>query len=198
MIEYLHGTITEKGADHVVMETNGIGYMVQVSQLTAQALQAEVRTKLLIHYAVSVDVRSGESKHILIGFASQPERSVFRQLVAVSGISATTAQHILSTLKPADIQSAVLSGNTRAFTAVKGVGPKLAEKIIAELKGKVNRDDYGAPTEGAGNTVRQEALSGLAALGFDRSAALKAINTVMSNDGAPDVETLIVKALKLL
>lgn len=199
MIEYIAGSYTEKTPTYVVIESNGIGYLVQTSLTTYTDISNSDSGKLLIHYAVSVDIRSGESKHQLFGFSTSLERHLFRHLISVSGISAHIAHMILSSFKPEEFQSIVLNGDAKTLTSVKGVGPKVAQKIIAELREKIAKEEPGvdiAPSEG--NSLRQEALSALTALGFDRSSSVKVINNVVKADAPTTVEELLKKALKQL
>lgn len=199
MIEFIAGTFAEKTPTYAVIESNGVGYLVQISLTTYADINNEDKGRLLTHYAVSVDIRSGESKHQLFGFSTPLERHLFRHLIGVSGISAHIAHMILSSFKPEEFQSVVLNGDVKTLTSVKGVGPKLAQKTIAELREKIAKDDPGvdiAPNEG--NSLRQEALSALTALGFDRAGSVKVINNVMKSDAPDTVEELIKKALKQL
>jgi len=200
MIEYILGKYTEKTPTHVLVETNGLGYFVQVSLTTYSDLNGKDSGKLLTHYSVSVDVRSGESKHQLYGFSSDLERQMFRQLISISGISSSIAMMILSSFKPSEFQSIVIGEDAKTLTTVKGVGPKVAEKVIHELRNKIAKDDISLDEHvNSGNTLRQEALSALTALGFDRASSVKVINNLLKSDAAPQsIEQLIKSALKQL
>jgi Holliday junction DNA helicase RuvA len=199
MIEYINGKFTEVNPAYVLVETNGLGYLVQISLNTYADVNGKESGILITHYAVSVDVRSGESKHQLFGFSTQLERQLFRMLIAISGISSSIAHMVLSAFKPEEFQSLVLNGDSKTLTTVKGVGPKVAQKIVTELRDKVAKseqfDDLSQPT---GNTMRQEALSALVALGFDRGKAVKAINEIIKKENPSMVEQLIKLALKQL
>lgn len=200
MIEYIAGEFTEKNPTYICVESCGLGYMVQVSLNTYSDVQSLFEGKLLTHYAVSVDVRSGESKHQLFGFSTGLERQLFRQLIAISGISSSIAMMILSSFKPSEFQSIVVSGDSKTLTSVKGIGPKVAQKIIHELGSKLGKEEMEFDdSSGSGNSLRQEALSALGALGFDRAPTVKVINAIMQKPDAPtNVETLIKQALKQL
>lgn len=200
MIEYVAGEFTEKNPAYICVESCGLGYLVQVSLNTYSDVQSKFEGKLLTHYSVSVDVRSGESRHQLFGFSTILERQLFRQLIAISGISSSIAMMILSSFKPAEFQSIVIGGDAKTLTAVKGIGPKVAQKIIHELTGKLGKDGLDLNESSVqGNSLRQEALSALGALGFDRSASVKVINLIMQQPEPPtNVETLIKQALKQL
>jgi len=200
MIEHISGKFVEKGPTHIIVEANGLGYRVQVSLTTSSDVGDRAEGTLLTHYSVSVDVRSGESKHQLFGFSTESERQLFKLLIGVSGISSTIAQTILSTFKPSELQDIVLSQDVKSMTAVKGVGPKMAQKAINELKDKLVKEDViSTPASNGGNSLRSEALSALTALGFDRSSSVKTINQILKDDAEIDkVEVLIKKALNKL
>lgn len=200
MIEFLSGRLIEKTPTHVILDCNGVGYLVHVSLFTFEQLPDNENCKLLIHYSVSVDVRSGASNHVLFGFTHQLERSYFRLLIPISGISATTARMILSAMSPTDIQNAILYENVAAFKAVKGVGPKMAQKIVTELKDKIDKvDETLQISSPQNNTIQSEALSALIALGFDRIKSRKVISKILEVEGAEmSVEELIKMALKQL
>ncbi|MEX2595330.1 MAG: Holliday junction branch migration protein RuvA [Salibacteraceae bacterium] len=200
MIEYIAGEFTEKKPSYICVESCGLGYQVQVSLNTFSDVKDQFEGKLLTHYSVSVDVRSGESKHQLFGFSSNLERQIFRQLISISGISSSIAMMILSSFKASEFESIVISGDSKTLTAVKGIGPKVAQKIITELGGKFGKDEkFLDEPSNTGNSLRQEALSALNALGFDRAASVKVINAIMQKPDAPEnVESLIKHALKQL
>lgn len=200
MIAYISGKFVEKNPAYIVVDAHGIGYQVHVSMNTYSDVAQQNEGKLITHYAVNVDIRSGESRHQLFGFSTLFERQLFRQLIAISGISASIAMLILSSFKPSEFQSIVMSEDAKTLTAVKGIGPKVAEKIIRELSGKLGGDEnFHAESSSGGNSLRQEALSALTALGFDRTSAAKVINKVLKEPATPtNVETLIKLALKQL
>lgn len=200
MIAYVAGEFTEKSPTHLVVESGGVGYLIHISLNTYTDLGNLFEGKVLVHYAVSVDIRSGESRHQLFGFSKEMERDMFRLLIAISGISSSIAMMILSSFKPDELQSIVIAGDVKTLTTVKGIGPKVAQKIIAEMKGKIAMDFEGShESAGSGNSLRQEALSALTALGFDRGSSVKVINNLLKQEPAPEsVETLIKQALKQL
>lgn len=200
MIAYVAGEFTEKSPTHLVVESCGVGYLLTISLNTYSDVNQLFEGKVLVHYAVNVDIRSGESRHLLYGFSTEVERDVFRQLIAISGISSSIAMTILSSFKADEVRSIILSEDAKTLTSVKGVGPKVAQKIIAELKGKIVADSEDhQDSVSTGNSLRQEALSALAALGFDRGSSVKVINNLLKQDSAPEtVEALIKEALKQL
>jgi holliday junction DNA helicase RuvA len=201
MIEILTGEVLRKGVDHVVVDCRGVGYLATISQYTAYALPSTGACRLLVHYAVLVDVRSGQSEHRLYGFASEEERGLFRRLVEVQGVSATVAMAILSARKAEDVRMAILTGDETLLRSIKGIGPKLAQRIIGELSGRLLKDaPMPALAEAAvgGNTLRHEALAALVSLGLDRGKAERAVHGILSTqkNGPPELEELIRMALK--
>lgn len=200
MIEFLSGRMVEKAPTHVVLDCNGVGYLVNISLFTFEQLPKDENCKLIIHYAVSVDVRSGASNHVLYGFTSAIERTFFRLLITISGISASTARMVLSSLSPSDIQNAILLENVGAFKSIKGIGPKMAQKIVTDLKDKIDKvDETSQISTFLNNTNQSEALSALIALGFDRNKSRKTLSKIIETEGAEmSVEQLIKLALKQL
>lgn len=200
MIAQLNGKLVEKQPSFVIIDCGGVGYEVQISLYTFDQIKNEENCRLLIHYSVSVDVRSGASQHQLIGFTSTRERDIFRALINISGVSANIARTILSFLSPEELTSAVHSGDVNRIKSVKGIGPKLAQRIVAELQEKkltagVNFDNLAAPH----NTAKSEALVALCSLGLDRAKAIKAIEQVLAEKGKElPVEELIKLSLRLM
>lgn len=203
MIDRLRGELAERAPGHVVVDCHGVGYLVHVSALTLEALPARGEARLYIHYAVSVDVRSGQSEHRLYGFHDNEERHLFRNLIGVQGVSSTIGMAILGALRVEELRVAILNGDVGALKRVKGIGPKLAERIVTELRGKL----AGEPMEqvmlvagGGGNTLRAEALSALVSLGLDRAKAERSLQAVLHEHGAtpPALEELIRLSLKNL
>ncbi len=200
MIAQLNGKLVEKQPSFVIIDCGGVGYEVHISLYTFEKIKDEEACRLLIHYAVSVDVRSGASQHQLIGFTSNQERDIFRALINISGVSANIARTILSFLSPEELTSAVHSGDVSRIQSVKGIGPKLAQRIIAELQEKklsagVNFDNLAAPH----NTAKSEALVALCSLGLDRAKAIKSIEQVLADKGKElPVEELIKLSLRLM
>lgn len=200
MIDSLKGELLEKAQDHVVLDCNGIGYLVHVPASTLAALETGVKLRLHVHYSVSVDVRSGSSEHRLFGFAQRDERQLFRRLIDVQGVSATIGMTILGGLSASDVHTAILTGNEAAFKHIKGIGPKLAQRIIQDLQGKLANVALpsGGVVRSPGNTLKAEALSALISLGLDRMKAERALHTVLqeTKGDTPTVEQLIKLSLK--
>lgn len=202
MIDSLNGELLERGMDHVVLECHGVGYLVHVPQPTIERLPASGRARLLVHYSVSVDVRSGASEHRLFGFLHADERRLFRQLIEVQGVSATLGMAILGNRSAEDVHTAILTGNESALKGIKGIGPKLAQRIITELGPRLAGMALPSslPAAYGGNTLKAEALSALVSLGLDRLKAERALASVLQEQGdqPPRLEELIRLTLKNL
>jgi Holliday junction DNA helicase RuvA len=201
MIDSLRGEIAERTPSHAVVECHGVGYLVQITANTYGDLPDRGACKLFIHYAVSMDVRSGQSEHRLYGFLDPEERHLFRQLIGVQGVSSTIGLAILGARRAHDLRMAILHGDESALKSVKGIGPKLAQRIVGELRGKLSVDPIeklSAPLGGPGNTLRSEALSALISLGLDRAKAERALQRVLDErrNDPPSVEELIKLTLK--
>jgi Holliday junction DNA helicase RuvA len=202
MIDSLNGDLLDTSMDHVVLECGGVGYLVHVPTTVSQALPTSGRVRLFVHYAVSVDVRSGSSEHRLFGFLDREDRQLFRRLIDVQGVSATIGMSIMGARSAQDIHTSILLGDESMLKGVKGIGPKLAQRIISELQGKLAAVPMpsGRGAVPGGNTLKAEALSALISLGLDRMKAERALNAVLKENegGTPAVEELIRLTLKNL
>ena len=202
MIDSLNGELLERGQDHVVLDCRGVGFLVMVSGSSLQRLPGSGPVRLHVHYSVTVDVRSGSSDHRLFGFLNADERQLFRRLIDVQGVSASIGMAILGARSAEEVHTAVLTGNVQALQSVKGIGPKLAQRIVSDLQGKLA--GVAAPVVagglGGGNTLRAEALSALVSLGLDRMKAERALHAVLQEHGdtPPALEAVIKMALKNL
>lgn len=202
MIESLRGELIEKAPDHAVVECQGVGYLVHISANTFGELPERGACRLHIHYAVSVDVRSGSSEHRLFGFAHPGERHLFRQLIQVQGVSATIGMAIMGALRPDQLRLAVLNGDEGALKRIKGIGPKLAQRIVAELGGRLATEpvERSLAAGAMGNSLKAEALSALVSLGLDRVKAERTLQGILNERKAepPALEELIRLTLKNL
>ncbi len=193
MYEFLQGILTEKNPTYVVLENNGIGYMVNISLNTFSKIKDLQKTKLFTHFYVREDAQ------ILYGFADEVERELFRFLLSVSGVGASTARLILSSLSTEEIYAAITQGQSSVLQSVKGVGGKTAQRIVIDLKDKLMKAGIEhEKVDFSHNTLKDEALSGLLILGFNKNSAEKAINRILQNDSVTNVEGLIKEALKIL
>lgn len=204
MIESLRGEIAERGPSHAVVECNGVGYLVHIPASTLHELPERGPCRFHTHYAVSIDVRSGASEHRLFGFLHEEQRSLFRQLITVQGVSTTIGLAIMGARPADDLRRAILLGDEGVFKSVKGIGPKLAQRIVAELRERIAQSGPGATPvlvgASGGNSVRDEALSALLSLGLDRVKAERAVRSVLADREGEQVavEELIKLSLKNL
>lgn len=193
MIEFLKGRLAEKNPSYVVVDCNGIGYYVNISLNTFSALGDGEAVSLYTHLAIREDA------HVLYGFAEKDERAFFRQLISVSGVGASTAQMVLSSLAPSEAMSAIINGDVATLQSVKGIGGKTAQRIIIDLKDKIAKIEVNSDISlTPHNTSRQEALSALFALGFDKNKSTKMIDNLLKSNSEAPVEELVKLALKKL
>lgn len=195
MIAYVKGEITYKNPTYIIVEAAGIGYHVNVSLNTYAQIEKLERVTIQTYLHIK------EDSHTLFGFADEAERSLFINLLSVSGIGPNTARIILSTMSPEEVRGAIISEDVVAFKKVKGVGPKTAKRVILDLKDKLIKESGDLPLSvgGINNTFRDEALSALVALGFSKIPVQKVLNKVLKeNPNIGTVEELIKMALKQL
>jgi holliday junction DNA helicase RuvA len=199
MYSYIEGKLVEKNPAYAVLDCNGIGYMINISLNTYSKLKDKEFFRLNTHLAIKNEATTPVG-FVLYGFAEEQERLLFRQLISVSGIGNSTAMLMLSALAPEKIYLAILENNTSVLQSVKGIGAKSAQRIIIDLKDKIEKGKL--PHEIiplAHNTNKNEALSGLTVLGFNKAAAEKALNRITeTQSGDLPVELLIKEALKIL
>mgnify|MGYP001187013109 FL=1 len=193
MITQIKGKLIEKYPTHVVINCNGIGYMVHISLHTYGQIGDEELLKLYTHLQVK------EDSHTLFGFHQNIERSIFRLLISISGIGASIARTMLSSMSPEEIQHAILNENLAAIKAVKGIGLKTAQRVLIELKDKVQK------TEGIddipvlqSNRTKEETLSALEVLGYPRKHSEKVIDNILQSTPNSSIEELIKIALNKL
>ncbi len=193
MIDYIIGKITVLNPAFVVVECNGIGYNLNISLNTYAAIDKAVSCKILVHEAIREDA------HLLYGFFEADERDLFRQLITVSGVGASTARIMLSSLKPGDLRQAISEGDVSLLKSVKGIGLKTAQRIIVDLKDKIGKHSgSGEIIAFSDNTAREESLSALVMLGFARNSAAKVVDNLLKENKTLSVEEIVRKALKLL
>ena len=193
MIEYLKGRLIEKSPAHAVIECNGVGYHINISVHTFSLMGSDENCKLYTEFIVREDAQ------VLFGFHDKDERQLFRSLISVSGVGPNTARVILSSYKPGDIQLAILNENVDILKSIKGIGAKTAQRIIIDLKDKIAKEEPQLEISSiSDNTLKDEALSALVALGFERNKSLKVLQKVMSSSEEMSVEHVIKAALKQL
>lgn len=193
MITHLKGKLIEKNPTNIVLDCNGVGYSVNISLHTFSQLPPGEFVKLFIHLQVR------EDSHTLFGFSSKVEREVFRLLISVSGVGASIARTMLSTLSPEQVMEAITQNNLTAIQSVKGIGAKTAQRVVLDLKDKIIKI-YGLDEVSlvSSNTNRNEALSALETLGFARKQAEKVCDDIVNKNPNASLETIIKQALKNL
>lgn len=193
MYNYLKGKLVEKNPTYVVIDVNGVGYMVNISLTTYSKIKEKEDIKIFIHFVVREDAQ------LLYGFADENERLLFVELISVSGVGANTARLILSSLSTEEAFDAIVLSKANVLQGVKGIGGKTAQRIIIDLKDKLIKSGIDIEKlDQTHNTIREEALSGLLILGFHKPSAEKAIDKVLKAGEVGDVEGLIKEVLKIL
>lgn len=194
MYAYIKGKIAFKTPTYIYLENNGIGYYINISLNTFSKIEKSVEVKLYTYLQVKEDDLS------LYGFFEESEKLLFEKLISVSGIGATTAQIILSSMTPKEIVSAIINEDDISLKRVKGIGAKTAKRVILDLKDKVSKMNFGDSSDIIVTTVspvKDEALAALMALGVMKSKAEIVLSRVMkSNPDVDQVEELIKLALK--
>ncbi len=193
MIAYLKGDFVNKSPASVQVEVNGVGYDVQISLNTYTKIQnldkGMLHTSLLIR----------EDAHILYGFFDLAEKEIFQHLISVSGIGASTARVMLSYMKPEELAKAIIQGDTKTLEGVKGIGKKTAERMVLELRDKLAKHPLETNISSMkNNTLQQDALNALTALGINRLAAGQALEKTLAANPTLSVEELIKKVLRTL
>lgn len=192
MLHHLRGTLVAKTPTHVVVECGGLGYLIQISLTTFGQLPDGGEVKLLLHPVYREDAQ------LLFGFASGLEREVFLMLNSVSGVGASTARVILSTLRPEEALSVVANGDSGSLQRIKGIGAKTAQRIVVDVRDKAVKLGASSPLAAGGSSARSEALEALLVLGFARPAVEKALSALAAEAADANVEDLIKRALARL
>ena len=195
MLDYIKGTIEEATPAYVVLDNRGMGYMLNISLTTYEILQRAGRGEVKVYVYEAIR----EDAHVLYGFAEKRERELFELLISVSGVGTNTARMILSSLPPQELESAIASGNAASLKSVKGVGAKTAQRIIVDLKDKINTtgDSLLIHTQ-IENEAYEEALAALIMLGFTRQMSEKALKKLYAENPKVTVEQAIKQALKMM
>ena len=191
MYEYIKGTISGLTPAGVVVETCGLAYFLHISVNTYSRIKGNEHSKLFLHEVVREDA------HLLYGFSDQEERDFFRMLISVNGIGAAIAIMMLSSYLPDDLRDAILTDNVSLLKSIKGIGAKTAQRVIIELKDKVGKGISSDRIFKSGNLiVRNEALSALEMLGFNKKAVENSIDQIIAAKPDLTVEQLLKIALK--
>lgn len=193
MIEYISGRLVELNPATAIIDNAGIGYEMNISLSTFSAIQGKNEVKLLAHEVIREDA------HLLYGFATATERSLFREMIAVSGVGANSARLILSSIPPAELEAVISGGDEKRLKSVKGIGAKTAQRIIVDLKDKIKPLETSLLSQPALRSDDfEEALAALLMLGFAKPASQKVLTKLFSDDPSLRVEQAVKKALTML
>ena len=193
MITQIRGRLVEKNPTEVVVDCNGVGYLLHISLNTFSALPNDENVVLYTHLSIREDA------HTLFGFINKTEREVFKLLISVSGVGPSIARTMLSSMTSEEIQNAIASENVRLIQSVKGIGAKTAQRVIVDLKDKILKTfDIDEVSVTTNNTNKDEALSALEVLGFPRKQSDKIVNAIVKENPDASVEAIIKSALKNL
>ena len=193
MIEYIKGELVDLTPTCAIVETNGIGYSINISLVTYSELSGHKQCKLYVYEAIREDA------YVLYGSTTQSERTLFLQLISVSGVGANTARMIMSSLSASELQEAIATENSALLKNVKGIGLKTAQRIIVDLRDKVTKTSLATNMPStAGRGVVSEAVAALVMLGFQQSASQKVVEKLANDNSGLSLEQLIKKALQML
>ncbi len=196
MYEYLNGKFALINPSFVVVDCNGVGYKIEISLNTYSQIKEKKEGKVFVHFIVREDMQ------VLYGFADEKERELFRLLIGVSGIGPNTARVILSSLNSDELVKAIRDEDLKSINAIKGIGNKTAQRVIVDLKDKVQKWDYSSEISSMAsqkdNKNREQALLALQTLGFNKIIIEKTLDKILKEDSQTDVENLIKEALKRL
>lgn len=203
MIDYINGQLTELNPTYAVLEAAGVGYEINIALPTFSAFAGKENQVVKLY--VTEIIR--EDTHDLFGFTQKAERQLFILLMTVSGIGGNTARMIMSAYTVGELRQIIATGNSKALSQVKGLGPKTAQRIIVDLKDKVLKIDFGNDSTelpldvdlaSADNELKTEAVSALTMLGFAAAASAKVVDKILKATPSANVETIIRQALKML
>lgn len=193
MIDYISGSLTELEPATAIIETHGIGFELNITLIDYPHLQQSDKAKLYVHEVIREDT------HTLYGFISREERALFRLLIGVSGVGPNTARLILSAFTVTEFESIIATDDERQLKGVKGVGGKTAQRIIIDLKDKINITEASLIEKPKANSaVMEEALAALITLGFTQQQSVKALKKIIADFPSVSLENAIKMALKML
>lgn len=196
MISFVKGKVVELNPAYVIVETNsGIGFYINISLATYSSLKEQQEVKILTYFIVK------EDSQVLYGFLEEEERELFKMLISVNGIGPNTARLILSSMSVGETLNAIATENVKVIQSVKGIGAKTAQRLVVELKDKTKKMGWTntAKISVSYNNNKQDALTALVALGFQKTGAEAVLDKIIKAEGIElTVEELIKKALKLL
>ena len=195
MIDYIKGQINELTPTEVILETYGIGYRILISIQTYEGLNGKKDATVYIHHYLR------EDEELYYGFASRDERELFRLLISVSGIGASTARMMLSSMSSDEIRNAIIAEDINKIKSIKGIGLKSAQRLVLELKDKVVKgggSDTPALFSSSSNAHTDEAVTALVMLGFTKANVTKAVTAVLKENPVASLEEIIKQSLKRL
>jgi Holliday junction DNA helicase RuvA len=192
MINHLSGKLIEKNPAYLIVECGGVGYFVNITLNTFSKVGSGEHLFILTHLQIT------EDHHTLYGFIDEDERRLFRLLITVSGIGCNTARMMLSSMTVPELESSIIHDEAKKLQAIKGIGEKTALRTILELKSKLKKDPATAVSSIGHFRVKDEAMSALLTLGFNRNAIDKTLDSIFKKSPAANVEDVIKDALKTL
>jgi Holliday junction DNA helicase RuvA len=193
MITHIRGKLVEKNPTEVIIDCNGIGYAINISLHTYSQIPDEEAIRLYTYLQVK------EDSHTLFGFSSLAEREIFKMLISVSGVGASIARTMLSSLTPKQVREGIATNDVALIQSIKGIGAKTAQRVILDLKDKILKVyDIDEISMVQNNTIKDEALSALEVLGFVKKQAERVVDKIIATQPEANVETIIKQALKNL
>mgnify|MGYP001559301152 CR=1 FL=1 len=200
MLSYIEGILVEKTPTYSVLDCSAIGFLLFISVNTYTSLpEIQQKCKLFVHLAIKSEATTPVGL-VLYGFATEEEKNIFLELISVSGVGSNTARLILSSLTTTEVISAICNGDFYTFRKVKGIGEKTAQRIIIDLRDRISKSPQSKEIIlSQNNTLRNETLSALLMLCFNKNSAERAIDKVIKNEGVNlSLEEMVKQALKLL
>lgn len=192
MFEFIEGTFEEINPSYLVVNCSGVGFMVEIPLSSYAYFKSKEKGKVFLHQVIREDA------HLLFGFASKKERTLFRALISVNGVGANTARMMLSSLETDELIRAVVKEDIATIKSIKGIGLKTAQRLIIELKDSLSKFEISETGVPNNNKNREEALLALQTLGFNKLLIEKTLDKILDNDSDYGVEDLIRLALKVL
>ncbi|MDD2985661.1 Holliday junction branch migration protein RuvA [Flavobacterium sp.] len=193
MIAHIQGRLVEKNPTDVIIDCNGVGYQLHISLHTYSLIPDTENIKLFTFLQIKEDA------HSLFGFVEKSEREIFKLLLSVSGIGANIARTMLSSMEPKQILQAIATADVVTIQSIKGIGSKTAQRVILDLKEKVLKVyDLDEVSMALNNTNKDEALSALEVLGFNKKLAERVVEKIVKETPDASIESIIKQALKNL
>ena len=197
MIDYIKGTVAELTPTRVVIDNHGIGYRIEISLQTYEALEKKTEATVFIYHYF----RQREDIEMYYGFATRDERELFELIISVSGVGVNSARMMLSSFSAEELREAILSEDVNRIKSVKGIGLKSAQRLILELKDKIVKGEGSSPEvlfQATSSEAIEEATRALTMLGFTKPNVNKAIQTILKKNPSAKVEEIIKQALKMM